>query len=178
MQPHLGDNVVPPPDFIFCHRCATPLKMAVITGHQRPRCPACGLVVYLDPKVVAAAVILKNGQVLLIQRNMEPGIGLWALPAGHVDRGEAVEHAVRREVLEETGLEVEARGLVGVYSQTGHPVILAAYDATIVGGSPRPDCVEVRDVRFFEPGVLPVLAFPRDRLVIQDWQRLRARLNG
>lgn len=163
-----------PHDFKFCHRCATPLVLAHMGGHHRPRCPACGLVVYLDPKVVAAAVVALDGRVLLVQRNMEPGIGLWALPAGHVDRGEVVEDAVRREVLEETGLRVSAGSLVGLYSEAGQQVILAAFDVNLLGGVPKPDEVEVRDVRFFPLDELPALAFPRDRVVIQDWRRLRA----
>ena len=44
---------------------------------------------------------------------MEPGLGLWSLPGGYVDRGEVVETAAEREVMEETGLDVRIRGLVG-----------------------------------------------------------------
>jgi len=169
--------VAVPQDLRFCHRCATLLRMAEIGGHSRPRCPACGLIVYLDPKVVAAAIVPRGGHILLVQRNLEPGIGLWALPGGHVDRGEMVEHAVCREVREETGLEVQAEALVGIYSQEGQPVILAAYGAAIISGSLRADCVEVSDVRFFPPDGLPPLAFPRDRLVIRDWLSLGTRSN-
>jgi ADP-ribose pyrophosphatase YjhB (NUDIX family) len=163
-----------PPDYRFCHRCAKPLEMAVLDGHQRPRCTACGMVVYLDPKVVACGLVGVDGKVLLVRRLLQPGIGLWALPAGHVNRGEVVEDAVKREILEETGLRVSARRLVGVYSEWGDLIILAAYDVAVGGGALQPDAVEVSDARFFSVDTLPDLAFPRDRRVIQDWLRLGA----
>jgi 8-oxo-dGTP diphosphatase len=57
--------------------------------------------------------------VLLIRRGWDPYAGLWALPGGHVDPGETVEHAARREFTEETSLTVAGVALVGVYSAPG-----------------------------------------------------------
>lgn len=164
-----------PPDAKFCSRCAAQLEIAQLGDHARPRCPACGLVVYLDPKLVAAAVVGRDGKVLLIQRNLEPGMGRWSLPAGHVNRGEVVEEAVCRETLEETGLRVRPKGLVGLYSEPENIVALAAYSVEVFGGTLKPDAVEVRDVRFFALDALPELAFPRDRTVIRDWLLLQGR---
>ena len=58
----------------------------------------------------------------MIRRANEPGLGLWSLPGGYVDRGELVEAAAAREVLEETGLKVNVTALVGVFSEVRHPV--------------------------------------------------------
>ena len=69
-------------------------------------------------------------RVLLIRRKNAPHAGTYALPGGFVDIGETVEVACRREVLEETGVEVEELRLVGVYSDPnrdsrGHTVSIA-----------------------------------------------------
>ena len=156
----------------YCPRCAAPLEVLDVQGRDRPACPRCGRVVYHDPKVTAVAVVERDGQVLLVKRGLEPGIGLWSLPGGYVDRGEVVEAAAAREVLEETGLDVDVTGLVGVFSQEDQPVILVTYDSLIRGGSTRAG-PEVLDVGFFSPEELPPLAFPRDREVLKAWRKLR-----
>ena len=67
-----------------------------------------------NPYPTVDVVVRIEGRIVLIERLHEP-IG-WALPGGFVDYGETVEHAAIREVHEETGLDVELDGLLGVYS--------------------------------------------------------------
>jgi ADP-ribose pyrophosphatase YjhB (NUDIX family) len=150
--------------------------MELVKERQRPRCTACRQVAFLDPKLVAAALVPKGGELLLIRRNNEPGRGLWALPGGYVERGEPVEAAVAREVQEETGLTVQVQGLVGLYSEAKNPLVLAAYAAEAAGGVLLQEPTrEVQEVAFFPRDAFPSMAFPRDPRIIADWLRWRER---
>lgn len=66
--------------------------------------------------VVTDGVVVKEDEVLLIKRAIEPYKGFWVLPGGHVEDYETVEEACIREVKEETGLDVKIICLVGVFS--------------------------------------------------------------
>lgn len=69
------------------------------------------------PAVGCGAFILRDGQVLLIQRLRAPEAGCWGLPGGRVEPFEAVPDAVRREIHEETGLEIVPERLLCVVDQ-------------------------------------------------------------
>jgi 8-oxo-dGTP diphosphatase len=149
----------------FCASCAATLEVRDIEGSQRLVCPDCGRVIYYDPKVAVTSVIQRSGKVLMICRANDPGYGLWSMPGGYVDRGEVVEKAAAREVREETGLEVEIERLIGLFSEAGNPVMVAAFLAREVGGVLKTGD-EALAVEFFDVHDLPPLAFPRDRLII------------
>ena len=67
------------------------------------------------PLVGVAAVVIEGDKVLVVKRGTEPDKGLWGLPGGLVELGETLNEAVRREVAEETGLDVEAGEVVGMF---------------------------------------------------------------
>jgi ADP-ribose pyrophosphatase YjhB (NUDIX family) len=152
--------------------CGTPLQARHHEDQERPTCPSCGFIHYLDPKVAVAVVLGDEHGVLLCRRCIDPGRGLWSFPAGYVNRGEVLEEAASREALEELGVAVKLSSLVGVYSERGEPVVLVVYAGEIVAGEPRPDGREVSEVRRFALDALPDdLAFPHDRQVLSDWMR-------
>lgn len=66
------------------------------------------------PIVGVGGVIFLDGKVVLVKRGNEPGYGQWSIPGGAVNLGETIEEAVKREVYEETGLDVEALEVVKV----------------------------------------------------------------
>lgn len=69
-----------------------------------------------SPILSVDGIILKDDKILLVRRAIPPFFGHWVLPGGHVRYGEKVEEAVKREMEEELGIEVEVENLVGVYS--------------------------------------------------------------
>jgi ADP-ribose pyrophosphatase YjhB (NUDIX family) len=66
------------------------------------------------PIVGVGAVIFDGASVLLAQRGQEPGKGTWTLPGGAVELGEKVVEALKREIREEIGIDIEVGGLVRV----------------------------------------------------------------
>ncbi len=66
------------------------------------------------PVVGVGAIILDGNRVLLVRRGQEPMKGEWSIPGGALELGETLAAAVRREVFEETGLEVETEAIVEV----------------------------------------------------------------
>jgi 8-oxo-dGTP diphosphatase len=74
---------------------------------------------YKNPTPTVDAIIQKNSQILLIERKKEPFKGYLVLPGGFVNEGERVEDAAKREVKEETSLDILLLEILGVYSEPG-----------------------------------------------------------
>jgi 8-oxo-dGTP pyrophosphatase MutT (NUDIX family) len=114
--------------------------------------------------VVPAAVVIvarEDGAVLLIRRTDN---GNWALPGGAIEMSESVADAAVRETFEETGVQVEVTGLLGIYSDPGHVIRFTSNDevrrefsvvltARPVGGEPTLS-TESSEVRWVAPGDL------------------------
>jgi len=150
------DNVIPPLRFQFCPMCTTPLVREVIFDDNIPRvrCPNCEWI-QLSSNAVGVSVIAANEQgIAAITPPNETGVGL---PAGLVEYGEDPEIAAVREVLEETGLEVEIVGCLGWYYSDRitwpGPVVQIIYEAQIIGG-------KLRGSNEGEAKILPKHKFP------------------
>ena len=127
---------------------------------------------YLQPKVVAGTLPVREGRVLLTRRAIEPARGLWTFPGGYVDWGEDVREAACRETLEEVQLRVRVEELVGLYSYSGTAVVVVVFLATVPeGAEPVPSPREVLETAYFTPREIPWtgLAFPSTRDALRDW---------
>src|SRR3954471_2916858 len=86
----------------------------MITASSRvPDFPLASPVQPTHPQLAVSAAIFRDGKVLLVRRARSPAKGFYSLPGGRVEFGESLHQALRREVDEETGLEIEIIGLAG-----------------------------------------------------------------
>ncbi len=138
----------------------------------------------IAPLVGVGAVIVHEGRVLLVQRGREPMKGRWTIPGGLVEIGEALDAAVVRETLEETGLEVEPIELVElldrIHREEGrvrYHYVIADYLCRVVGGTlaSADDAAAVRWVERAEWNSHSALAIDpiTVRVVEAAWQRAR-----
>lgn len=82
-------------------------------------------------------ILAEGGKVLLIRRAREPFMGQWAIPGGRIEENESAEECARREMKEETGLDVEIVKLTGIYSNPKRDprgIISAAFLVKRIGG--------------------------------------------
>ena len=125
---------------------------------------------------VAVSVINEAGEFLLQKRSD----GVWGVPGGFMELGESAEEAGRREVLEETGIEIGKLDLVGVFSgkqyhvklQNGdefYPVTIAYVTKEIKSGILKADGQETTEVKFFKVNELPEKLNPLIKNLIKQY---------
>jgi ADP-ribose pyrophosphatase YjhB (NUDIX family) len=158
----------------LCPRCG-----ADLTGDfSRLVCGECGFVVYASSKPTVGALCIDDGRVLLTRRAIEPFRGLWDVPGGFLEEGEDPRDGLRRELREETGLDVEPQRFLGVWidryggDSTAAATLNLFWTARVVGGNPAP-ADDVSELRWFDRGELPPpaeLAFETVPLVLAAWR--------
>ena len=113
------------------------------------------------PVIGVGGVIIDHGRTVLIRRGAEPLLGQWSIPGGTIEVGETLEEAVRRELREETGLEVRVLELIELFdridaddssaakdkSKPRFHYVIADYLCELVGGEPRAGS-DVTDLAF------------------------------
>lgn len=157
-----------------CPRCGAGLE------HEETSvaCPSCGLSVYANPASTASGLVVDGaGAVLLARRAGEPKQGLWDLPGGFIDEGETGEEALRRELREEAGVDVEPGAFVGAlpdrYGDEGPWTINLYWEARIVSGEPAP-ADDVVELAWFPRKELP----PRDEFAFANTIGILERWGG
>jgi ADP-ribose pyrophosphatase YjhB (NUDIX family) len=124
--------------------------MSIVSGRPLPR-----------PILAVSVAIFRGGRVLLAERGREPMRGVFTLPGGAVERGERLVEAARREVLEETSLDIEPVGFVaheevivrGEKGRTQRHYVICVFAARWLGGEPVPS-EEATAFRWADPETL------------------------
>jgi NAD+ diphosphatase len=153
----------------YCGRCATATVES--PGERAQRCPQCGLLAF--PRLAPAVITLverDDGRALLA-RNARWQNGMYSCLAGFVEPGETVEGAVRREVGEEVGIEIDG---LRYHSSQPWPFphsLMLGFHARYAGGEITCDQREIADAQWFSPHDLPDLPGPISiaRQLIDDW---------
>ena len=123
------------------------------------------------PMIVVDGILVKDGRICLVKRSTRPFKNYWALPGGFVEKGETLQHAIVREVFEETGLRAKVLGFVNIYDSPkrdprGHAVSIA-FLLKRTGGRMKTSN-ETSEVKFFPESKLPKnIAFDH-RKIIED----------
>jgi 8-oxo-dGTP diphosphatase len=169
--PHVGELE----SWRHCPRCSAELEHD--EGSAKVECPNCGFRHYAHSEVTACAIVTDDqDRVLLTRRAGAPFEGYWDLPGGFVGEAEHPHDALRRELREETGLEVEPHELLGIwidrYTEQGDdgPATMNLYfTASTSGGEAQPND-DVAELRWTNPTDFP----PHDQLAFHIADVLRA----
>ena len=158
-------------DYKFCPRCGFELSQEYLYGQLREVCPNCKWIHFIDPKVAAGVLVIKDQHVLLVRRAGEPFRGLWTLPAGFVNSGEDPAEAAARECLEETGLTIRVMRVFEIVAGREHPRgadFVIVYEAELIGGEMQAED-DADAVDWFGKNNLPPLAFRATQKVLQSF---------
>jgi ADP-ribose pyrophosphatase YjhB (NUDIX family) len=161
-----------------CRRCGSSVAYRVPADDNRERavCPACSEIHYENPINVVGTVPVWGDQVLLCRRNIEPRYGMWTLPAGFLELGEAAAAGALRETEEEAGAHVEMLGLFTVLDVVRAGQVHLFYRARMLDTHLAPG-TETIEARLFREDEVPwdELAFRTVRRTLEHYFEDRRR---
>lgn len=161
----------------FCPYCGGALTTRENEGRARLFCVNEDRFVYENPIPAATGLVLDGrGRILLVLRNKEPGKNQWGLPGGFVETGESPEQAARRELEEEAGIKASGATLIDVIYQESDfyrsCLLIIGYHFMRHEGEIRAGD-DAEEVRFFDPGELPDMAFESHRALIDRYMEAK-----
>jgi len=152
-----------------CPRCGSALRNEI----SQAKCESCGFVVYANSVPAVQALVVRDGCVLLARRDREPGEGKWDLPGGFLEEGEEPLAGLRRELREETGLDVETVAFLGAFVEPYLERYVLGLTWQVVAAGDAIAADDVAEVRWFAAGELPpadAFAFPHHPLLLEAWR--------
>ena len=152
----------------FCGRCGAANQQ--LTTERAKICPQCNLVTYprLSPAII---VLVKNGNTILLVRSKNAPQGRLSLVAGFVEPGETIEHAVHREVKEETGITITNVRYLASEPWPFPNSLMIGFEADYAGGELKPDGYEIETAGWFDRKHIPEspLKISIARSLIERW---------
>jgi 8-oxo-dGTP diphosphatase len=123
----------------------------------------------MQATLVVSAGVVDDGRLLMVQEGKEEYRGMWGLPGGRVEPGERIVDAIRREMLEETGLEVRVTGITRVVryiSMKGYHTMRFNFVVEPIGGELRVDGEEILDARWMKYDEITAMADEQIRTAV------------
>jgi NAD+ diphosphatase len=138
----------------YCGRCGTATEPS--PGERAKRCPACGLLAF--PRLAPAVITLvSRGEEALLARGVTFPVPMYSCIAGFVEPGETIEEAVRREVLEEVGVEITNLAYVASQPWPFPHSLMIGFTADWASGDIVIDPREILDAQWFRADDMPMI---------------------
>ena len=156
----------------FCIYCGGNLKKARKNKFLYFRCIPNKHIFYPKPSPAVAVLIVKNKQILLAKRGIQPYFGRWTLPSGFVEYGEEPEEALSRELNEEIGIIPTKYYLFGAGLGKDNPktqVLQLYYVVTSYRNKPTLASKENLEISWFELSKMPKIAFKNNRFAVKKF---------
>ena len=154
----------------YCSQCGGQVQWRIPNGEDRYRyvCEHCNIIHYQNPRMVAGAIPVMAGKILLCRRAIEPRRTKWTIPAGYLENGESVEQCARRETLEEANAYLDDMFPYSLLNISFIDQVYIIYRARLVNSDFRPGN-ESLEVKLFQPDDLPWddMAFPVIRKALE-----------
>jgi ADP-ribose pyrophosphatase YjhB (NUDIX family) len=162
----------------FCPRCGAEL----LVEPARAVCPSCDSIYYANSAPAVGALCEDDlGRLMLVRRGVEPGKGKWDTPGGFLEEGESPLDGLRRELREETGLEIEPDRFLGALTDlygdgpAAQSILSLNWTARILAGTPIA-ADDISEIRWFAADELPgveEIAFASVGDLVQRWREER-----
>ena len=165
-------------EYIYCPFCASQLGIKNEEWKKFKYCDDCKWTYYPTPHIAVAAVIIKDGKVLMVKRNREPFRDTWMFPAGFLEFGEHPEDTLKRELSEETNLTIVSWNLLKVLKSSADPRspehLVLFYRTEATGEISNDDTDENLDVQWKSLKEQIDIGFPHHILIFDEIRQIES----